>query len=284
LQLDLAPNLPAVDADATQIQQLVMNLVINGAEAVGDQNGSVRVTTRSQHVDESWLAASETEEIGPGEYIAIEVQDTGCGMDEETRRRIFDPFFTTKFTGRGLGLAAAMGIVRGHKGAIKVYSAPGRGSTFKILLPIVDAAARAPERHPAEPRAEVGTGTILVVDDEEVVRRTAKSALQRYGYTVLTAENGHEAVEIYRGMADRVAMVLLDMTMPVMGGEEALRHLKTINPGVRVLLSSGFNEVEAIRRFTGKGLAGFIQKPYTAATLAEKVRGVLNASPSVVAS
>jgi PAS domain S-box-containing protein len=285
VQLDLAPNLSAVDADATQIQQLVMNLVINGAEAVGDQNGSVRVTTRLQHVDENWLAASElTEEIGPGEYIAIEVQDTGCGMDEETRRRIFDPFFTTKFTGRGLGLAAAMGIVRGHKGAIKVYSAPGRGSTFKILLPTVDAVARAPERHPAEPTAEVGAGTILVVDDEDVVRRTAKSALQRYGYTVLTAENGREAVDIYRGMADRVAMVLLDMTMPVMGGEEALRHLQTINPGVRVLLSSGFNEIEAIRRFTGKGLAGFIQKPYTAAALAEKVRGVLAASSSVVAS
>jgi CheY-like chemotaxis protein len=285
VQLDLAPNLPAVDADATQIQQLVMNLVINGAEAIGDQNGSVRVTTRLQHVDENWLTASElTEEIGPGEYIAIEVQDTGCGMDEETRRRIFDPFFTTKFTGRGLGLAAAMGIVRGHKGAIKVYSAPGRGSTFKILLPTVDAAARAPERHPAESVGEVGTGTILVVDDEEVVRRTAKSALQRYGYTVLTAENGREAVDIYRGMAERVAMVLLDMTMPVMGGEEALRHLKTINPGVRVLLSSGFNEPEAVRRFTGKGLAGFIQKPYTAAALAEKVRGVLDASSSVVAS
>ena len=285
VQLDLAPNLPAVEADATQIQQLVMNLVINGAEAIGDQNGSVRVTTGLQQVDEDWLAASElAEEIGPGEYIAIEVQDTGCGMDEETRKRIFDPFFTTKFTGRGLGLAAATGIVRGHKGAIKVYSARGKGSLFKILLPAVDAAPRAPERHPAAGKAEAGTGTILVVDDEEIVRRTATSALQRYGYTVLTAENGREAVDIYRGIANRVSMVLLDMTMPVMGGEEALRHLKTINPGVRVLLSSGFNEVEAVRRFTGKGLAGFIQKPYTAAALAGKVRGVLDAASSVVAS
>jgi len=289
VQLDLAPDLPAVEADATQIQQLVMNLVINGAEAIGDQNGSVRVTTRLQHVDEDWLAASElTNEIGPGEYISIEVQDTGCGMDAETQKRIFDPFFTTKFTGRGLGLAAAMGIVHGHKGAIKVYSAPGAGSTFRIFLPALETVARAPERHPSEARAEAGAGTgagtILVVDDEEVVRRTARSALERYGYTVLTAENGREGVEIYRGMADRVSMVLLDMTMPVMGGEEALRHLKTINPDVRVLLSSGFNEVEAVRRFTGKGLAGFIQKPYTAAALASKVRGVLDASSSVAAS
>jgi PAS domain S-box-containing protein len=285
VQLDLAPNLPPVEADATQIQQLVMNLVINGAEAIGEQNGSVRVTTGLQQLDEDWLAASEvTEEIVPGEYILIEVQDTGCGMDEETRKRIFDPFFTTKFTGRGLGLAAAMGIVRGHKGAIRVYSAPEKGSTFKILLPAAEAVARVPERRTGESRVEAGTGTILVADDEEVVRRTAKAALERYGYTVLTAQNGREAVNIYRGMADRVSMVLLDMTMPVMGGEEALRHLKTINPGVRVLLSSGFNEVEAIRRFTGKGLAGFIQKPYTAAALAEKVRQVLNTSSSAAAS
>jgi PAS domain S-box-containing protein len=285
VQLDLAPNLPAVDADATQIRQLVMNLVINGAEAIGDQNGSVRVMTSVQQVDEDWLAASElTDEIGPGEYVAIEVQDTGCGMDEETRKRIFDPFFTTKFTGRGLGLAAATGIVRGHKGAIKVYSAPGKGSTFRILLPVAAGAACAPERRPVEARAEAGAGTILVVDDEEVVRRTAKSALQRYGYAVLTAENGREAVDMYRGIADHVSMVLLDMTMPVMGGEEALRQLKAINPQVQVLLSSGFNEMEAVRRFTGKGLAGFIQKPYTAAALAEKVRGVLDASSSVAAS
>ncbi|HWD98560.1 MAG TPA: response regulator, partial [Bryobacteraceae bacterium] len=259
---------------------------INGAEAIGDRNGNVRVTTAMQQVDQSWLEASElTDEIAPGEYIAIEVQDTGCGMDEETRKHIFDPFFTTKFTGRGLGLAAAMGIVRGHKGAIKVYSTPGKGSTFKVLLPPGEAPAWTGERHfTADAQAERGTGTILVVDDEEVVRRTATSALQRYGYTVLTAENGREALNIYRGLAENISMVLLDMTMPVMGGEEALRNLKTINPGVRVLLSSGFNEVEAIRRFTGKGLAGFIQKPYTAAALAEKVRAVLDSTPSIVAS
>jgi PAS domain S-box-containing protein len=286
LEADLTPDLPSVEADATQIQQLIMNLVINAAEAIGDRNGNVRVTTVMQQVDQSWLEASElTGEIGPGEYIAIEVQDTGCGMDEEMRKHIFDPFFTTKFTGRGLGLAAAMGIVRGHKGAIKVYSTPGKGSTFKILLPPAELPARIAELHSLpNVHSEQGTGTILVVDDEEVVRRTATSALQRYGYTVLTAEDGREGVNLYRDMAESISMILLDMTMPVMGGEEALRNLKMINPGVRVLLSSGFNEVEAIRRFTGKGLAGFIQKPYTAAALAEKVRAVLDSTPSVMTS
>ncbi len=284
VHVDLAPDLPPVEADGTQIQQLVMNLVINGAEAIGDQNGSVRITTARQTVDQAWLGTLEMAgEIAPGEYVHIEVQDTGCGMDDETRKRIFDPFFTTKITGRGLGLAAALGIVRGHKGAIKVYSTPGKGSTFKILLPAAHAslAVKAPAGDAQPVR---GSETILVVDDEEVVRRTAKSALQRYGYTVVTAENGREAIDIYRGMAGRISMILLDMTMPVMGGEEALRNLKTIDPNVRVLLSSGFNEVEAIRRFTGKGLAGFIQKPYTAAALAEKVRSVLSQSSSAAAN
>lgn len=284
VEVDLAPDLPPVEADATQLQQLVMNLVINGAEAIGERNGSVRITTARQNVDEAWLRTSDVAgEIGPGEYVHIEVQDTGCGMDADTRKRIFDPFFTTKFTGRGLGLAAVLGIVRGHKGAIKVYSAPGRGSTFKIILPAAQA-ARPAKPAVAETPPLGGSGTILVVDDEEVVRRTAKSALQRYGYTVVTAENGREAIDIFRGMIGRISMILLDMTMPVMGGEEALRTLKTIDPGVKVLLSSGFNEVEAIRRFTGKGLAGFIQKPYTAAALADKVRLVLESSSSSVAT
>ena len=249
-----------------------MNLVINGAEAVGDDSGTVLVSTGVQAVDEAYIDAFlDPGEIAPGTYTVLEVHDTGSGMDDATKARIFDPFFTTKFTGRGLGLAAVLGIVHGHRGAIRVYSAPGKGSTFKVFLPVMRSAA-----HTTRPGAAagnlLGTGTVLVVDDEDVVRGMARNALMRYGYDVITARNGQEALDVFRARRDSIRLVLLDLTMPVMDGEEALRSLKTIHPNVRVLLSSGFNEVEAVRRFVGKGLAGFIQKPYTATQLAERVK------------
>ena len=271
LRLDLEDGLPSVEADVTQIQQLLMNLIINGGEAIGDQNGTVTVATGLQQIDEHYLSSVQgSDDLSQGEYVFIEVQDTGSGMDQETLDRIFDPFFTTKFMGRGLGLAAAIGIIRGHHGAIKVYSQPGKGSTFKVLLP----ASRSANAIPPPSSAQVdlrGEGTVLIVDDEEIVRRTAKTALQRYGFSVLLAENGREGLEVFRESHGRLFAVILDMTMPVMGGEEALRRMREINPNVPVILSSGFNEVEAVRRFTGKGLAGFIQKPYTARALAEKL-------------
>ena len=276
VRLDLADHLPGIEADGAQLQQLVMNLIINGAEAVGSSEGLVFVSTGVQQVDETYLRGSHAgEPISPGTYVCLEVQDTGIGMDEATIARIFDPFFTTKFMGRGLGLAAALGIVRGHRGVIQVYSHPGQGSTFKVLLPAREEVAGA--RTEVQPAADVkGTGVVLVVDDEEIVRRTAKSALQRYGYTVLLAENGQEGVDLFREMHARLSTVVLDMTMPVMGGEEALRRLKAIDPRVPVILSSGFNEVEAVRRFTGKGIAGFIQKPFTARALAAKLKQALD--------
>jgi PAS domain S-box-containing protein len=275
LRLELMDDLPCIEADVTQIQQLIMNLVINAAEAIGDQQGTVLITTGTQHVDDDYIASVLTPaQIGPGDYISLQVHDTGSGMSQDTIDRIFDPFFTTKFTGRGLGLAAALGIVRGHKGAIKVYSTLQQGTTFKVLFP-------ATKQHSIKPAAteirerSAGGETILVVDDEHIVRRSAKAMLERYGYSVVLAENGKEAVDLYKVLADKVDLVLLDMTMPVMSGEEAFRHLKTLRPDVYVILSSGYNEVEAVRRFTGKGLAGFLQKPYSATTLAEKVRAVL---------
>jgi PAS domain S-box-containing protein len=274
LRLDLRDDVPLIQADSSQLQQIVMNLVINGAEAIGeDANGTVLVTTGIQNVDEQYLLSMlEVSELAPGRYISLEVHDSGCGMDEPTLCRIFDPFFTTKFTGRGLGLAAVQGIVQGHKGALKVYSRPGSGTTFKVLFPATEELA---EPKPAPALHLRGKGElILVVDDEEIIRRTAKAMLERYGYTVVVADNGKEGVDLFSVLGDKVAAVLLDMTMPVMNGEEALRHMKMINPDIRVVLSSGYNEVEAIRRFTGKGIAGFIQKPYSSAGLAEKL-GIL---------
>jgi two-component system, cell cycle sensor histidine kinase and response regulator CckA len=277
LRLDLAQDLPYIEADGSQLQQLIMNLVINGAEAIGeDRSGTVLVTTGIQDVDEAYLLSTIGPEVEPGRYVSLEVHDTGVGMDPATISRIFDPFFTTKFTGRGLGLAAVQGIVRGHKGTLKVYSHPGKGSTFKVLLPVTDKHPGT-QRQPSSAEALEGDATVLVVDDEQIVRQTAKSMLERYGYMVLLAENGKEGLDLFRLLADKVALVLLDMTMPVMSGEETLRNLKLIQPEVKVLLSSGYNESEAIRRFTGKGLVGFIQKPYSAVHLAKTVRRALDA-------
>jgi PAS domain S-box-containing protein len=275
LRLQLAEDLPGVDADPGQLQQIVMNLVINGAEAIGPEGGSVLVKTAVQEVDSHYIStmSSAGELLKPGRYVALEVHDTGVGMDDETLAKIFDPFFTTKFAGRGLGLSAVLGIVRAHYGALKVYSKPGRGTTFKVLFP---ASANAAQPHPQPTkRSLTGAGTVLVVDDEEVVRVTAKHTLERYGYSTMLANDGLAALETYRSRPADIGLVILDLTMPVMNGEETLRHLQTVNPKVKVLLSSGYNEVEAVQRFAGKGLAGFIQKPYTAAGLAEKVKEAL---------
>jgi PAS domain S-box-containing protein len=284
LRLQLADGLPAIEADVGQMQQLVMNLVINGAEAIPeDRAGTVLVTTAVQEVTEGCLASSTSpNDIKPGTYVMLKVQDTGIGMAEDTRARIFDPFFTTKFTGRGLGLAAVLGIVRGHKGALQVDSTPGRGSTFKVLFPALqvraEKAARADEENavPSEKLENLrGTRTILVVDDEEKVRRAVGAMLERYGYKVMLAPDGERAVDLFRNAGSQISLVLLDLTMPVMSGEETLRELKKIRPEVRVILSSGYNEVEAVRHFSGRGLSGFLQKPYTLRELAEKMKSAL---------
>jgi PAS domain S-box-containing protein len=257
LRLDLAPNLPPVEADAAQIQQLVMNLTINGAEAIDSADGSVRVVTGVR-----------------GEHVFLEVSDTGCGMDEPTVARIFDPFFTTKFTGRGLGLAAVQGIVRGHKGTISVRSEPGRGTTFSVLLPASNTRRAGAPAPPSRPAA-AGEGVVLVVDDEPVVRLTARRALERSGSTVLDAGDGAEAVRALRD-SPAISLVLLDMTMPGMTCEQTLEAIHASAPQVPVILSSGYSETEALERFRGYALAGFLQKPYTADALAQQVAATIS--------
>ena len=276
VRMDLARGLPPIEADAGQTQQLLMNLVINGAEAIGDRPGTVTVVTGRIEVDEPYLHTMLLKaEISPGPYVFAEVQDTGIGMDEQTIDKIFDPFFTTKFTGRGLGLAAALGIVRGHRGAMKVYSTPGRGTTFKLLFPAAAGKAVSHEAVPGNLDLR-GEARVLVVDDEEIVRRAARMTLERYGYSVMLAENGQQALELVRQSPLGFDVVLLDLTMPVLSGEDTLREIRKVRPTLPVILSSGFNEVEALRRFQGKALNGFVQKPYTAVTLAQRVKAVLS--------
>ena len=220
------------------------------------------------------------DKIVPGNYVMLDVSDTGCGMSEATVARIFDPFFTTKFAGRGLGLAAATGIVRGHKGMLKVHSVPGKGSSFRVLFP---ASEGKPNREQGGLNDEdlKGSETILVIDDEEIVRRAARSALEHYGYSVILAENGKDGLELLTKVDCPVALVVLDMTMPVMSGAETFKHLAAVRPDLPVILSSGFNEVEFTRGLPAKGIAGFIQKPYSASRLVEQVRIALTPRPVV---
>ncbi|HWB97796.1 MAG TPA: response regulator [Bryobacteraceae bacterium] len=274
VHLSLAPDLPAIEVDVAQIQQVIMNLVINGAEAIGDEPGTVRIYTSVRELRSADLATLTLPyEITEGLYVVMEVQDTGTGMDEVTITKIFDPFFTTKFQGRGLGLSAVQGIIRGHKGALKVDSAPGKGTTFQMFLPALQqpVAALPVDPIPSDLR---GRGTILVVDDEPIVRATACHALRKYGYSVLEAEDGRVALRVFLE-SPQIDVVLLDLTMPMMSGEETLHEMKRIRPEIKIILTSGFNEVEATRHFTGGGLAGFLQKPYTARALATQVKTAL---------
>lgn len=276
VRLELSDDLPPVEADAGQLQQVIMNLVINAAEAVGDKPGLVIITTGVEQVGAAPAANDWNKEgLAAGRYVSVDVRDSGCGMDEATLKRIFDPFFTTKFAGRGLGLAAVLGIVHGHKGALRVSSEPGMGSAFKLLLPALAREARPAPAPIVVSGALSGRGKVLIVDDEKIVRIAAGAALRRHGYEILEAECGRQAIDVFRANRHSIALVLLDLTMPGMTGEEAMRELQSIERNVPVLLSSGFNEAEAVRRFVGKGLAGFIQKPYTSGALAAKVKAII---------
>jgi signal transduction histidine kinase len=265
LRTELATGLPHIEADTAQMKQTIMNLVTNASEAFDkDRSGTITISTGIKDCSREYMARSYLDEEQPaGKYVTLEVSDTGTGIDIATLDKIFDPFFSTKFTGRGLGLAAVMGIVRGHKGALIVDSIPDKGSSFSVLFPVSEHSSRQYLKKPDFINNECGDkGTILLVDDEETVLNLGKRMLERSGFSVITATDGKQGVGLFREHADQISCVLLDMTMPLMNGEEALLELRKIRPNVPVILLSGYDEKELMKRCSLSGLNGFIQKPY----------------------
>ncbi len=277
IQPALQDELPSVQGDQTQLRQVVMNLITNASDALEGEPGTIAVRTGLMYATPDELEAAVVGADAPaGEYVFVDVADTGKGMDVATRERMFDPFYSTKETGRGLGLAACLGIVRGHRGAIFVDSAQGSGARVRVLLPAAGDSVNAAPVPLTDAEDWHSKGLILVVDDEDVVRGLVAASLQRAGFDVLEAADGRECVEIYEQQWDRIALIVLDLTMPRLGGLEALEQMKQINPGVRALLSSGYDARDSVPGIGGStGIVGFLQKPFGPQELIATIRGVL---------
>jgi len=274
--------LPTIMADASQIKQIVMNVIMNASEAIGENQGKILVSlTKSTIKAEQPKTDHLGKYIPAGCYICLEITDTGCGMDEETKSRLFEPFFTTKFTGRGLGMSAVLGIIAAHKGALQLFSQPGKGSIFRVYLPVQanDSAVNESDQEPAISEQWKGSGTILLVEDEEQVLLVAKTMLEELGFTVIKAYNGKEGLELYQQHAPSITLVVTDIGMPIMDGYALIRELKILNPDLPITISSGFGEVDISSRFSGGEIAGLINKPYNFKQLRDVMRRVVENLP-----
>ncbi len=267
LKLDMSPSIPGMEGDPGQIQQIIMNLITNASEAIGDKSGVITLATGMEHCERAYLEKSRLEEIPPeGTFVYIEVKDTGCGMDKEIQDRLFDPFFTTKFTGRGLGMSAVIGIIKSHRGAIIVDSVRGMGTSIKVFFPAFNYDAETDygkEYHDTPVILPLKTmdGTILLVDDEEIILATSEIILQRLGFKVITASDGEKAIKIFNEQPDKIDCIIMDLSMPKMDGLTAFKEIINIKPDVKIILSSGYNEEASVKEYTG-GQAGFLEKPY----------------------
>ncbi|MDR3578703.1 MAG: ATP-binding protein [Oryzomonas sp.] len=283
MELCLSDKLPAIMAGEPQILQIVMNLVTNAVESIEKQPGFVIITTGVQNCDKTALDASLLDvKPQPGTFVFLEVGDNGCGMSKDTINRLFDPFFTTKFTGRGLGMSAVLGVMRSHGGALFVESEPGKGTTFRVLFPIVASGQPATATESTIPPPEIPTlpesqlfGSVLVVDDEKPVLDVCAKMVKLCGFTVITARDGIDAVSKYREHADEIVVVLMDQAMPNMDGIAAMNKIYSIRPDAKVIISSGFNKDELSKRITDRPPAGFIVKPYTMSSLEAELKRVL---------
>ena len=275
LKYEFMPELPNICADNSQIRQIILNLVINASEAIGDRSGIISITTGVMYCEPSYFQETYLNvDLKEGLYSYIEISDNGKGIPKEDVSKIFDPFYSTKFSGHGLGLAAVLGIVHRHNGAIKVYTEENKGSTFKVLFPVAkeNECVISPNDTFEDWQS---SGTILVVDDEESIRGLAQIMLESVGFTICTAVDGRDAVEKFREMKNDIDLVLVDMTMPHLSGLEVFREIKLMSPDMKIVLFSGYNEQSATSQFNGKGLSGFIQKPFTYDTLVGVIKNAL---------
>jgi len=275
LRFNLAPELSTFDGDVVQIQQVVMNLVTNASDAIGDAEGSITISTQSKTLDDAYIASTfPTQNLRPGAYVVLEVSDTGCGMNKEVLARIFDPFFTTKKTGRGLGLSAMLGILRSHGAGIKIYTEEGRGSSFKIFFPAHAERASIPKAVKPEGPARF-TGTALLVDDEPVILESTAAIMSALGFKVITAIDGLDALAKFEAEPDRIDLALMDLTMPRMNGDEAFRRMHEIRPELPVILCSGYSEMDIAQEVGRHGPAAFLQKPYLLKDLKQALHACL---------
>jgi CheY-like chemotaxis protein len=278
VKTNLGENLPVVWSSAPQIRQVVMNLVINASEAIGEKEGVIHVATSRVTVGQR-SALDNAANITPGEYVQLEVSDTGCGMTDEARAKIFDPFFTTKFAGRGLGLAVVLGIVRDQGGAVEVVSAPGQGATFQVLLSCHSekASIQSVVTSSRAEQSNTATGTILVVEDEEVLRLAVSKGLRKRGFSVLEACDGSAAMYLIRARAYDIDVVLLDVTLPGISSREILEEAARIRPQLRVILTSAYGEEIVSASFPGLRVERFIRKPFQLAELVDELQNALSA-------
>ncbi|MEQ8190817.1 MAG: PAS domain S-box protein [Candidatus Eremiobacterota bacterium] len=273
ISYNLSEELPLIECDRTQIEQVIINFVINASEAIGGNQGTISIKTGTKDCDRYYIAGTYLkEQISEGLYVFLEISDTGCGMTEEVKDKIFDPFFTTKFLGRGLGLAAVLGIIRGHKGAIRVSTSPGEGTTMTVLFPALKRKEITVKTGEKTFETFRGTGTFLIVDDEKSIRTVAESFLRKSGFDVLTASNGKEGIEIFKLKGQDICAVILDMTMPDLSGKETYDELCKIRSDVKVIISSGYSKEEVYRQFGNDGIRDFLQKPYEFKSFMEVIK------------
>jgi CheY-like chemotaxis protein len=278
IRYDLSESLRTVDADRSQLNQVVMNLVINASEALEGSHGTIRVATRTERVTHgAVLDAVTLDPLPAGEYVVLEVEDDGPGLAPEAASKVFDPFYSTKGAGRGLGLAAVLGIVRGHHGAIRADPRPGGGSRFRVWLPAGHLEPRRDEPGPRPSSPPAAAARVLVVDDEPIVRDAIREVLELEGVEVLIARDGEEALEILRSEADWITGVLLDLSMPRRSGDEVLREIRTCRRDLPVVLMSGFDQPETSAGLRDASPSGFLKKPFDADALIEVVRTMARA-------